>query len=458
MELKFTISGLRGIWNYGLDPGVLCSYTRAFLSYLGRKGEVRKIVIGRDTRKTSPLIKDIVSGVVRSCGVNIVDLGVITTPMVLFITRQLNFDGGMIITASHNPPEWNAIKFVDKGGVFISQEGVEYISNLNKCDFVDWDKVGGEESISVDKVLDLFFEEVRKTIDISVIKERKFKVAFDPVNGAGYYIGKKFLERLGCKVVSINDDYTLFPQRDTEPIPNALSKLSEVVVSNKCDVGFALDPDGDRLALVLDNGVIPGEEYTLPIAEISAIKYVDRKDFSKKIVVNLSTSLLSEYVGEKFGFEVVRSKVGEANVVQKLSEVKGFIGGEGNGGVVFPIINPARDSFVGMVLVLYLIAKEGIKLSEIVSEFPRFEMIKLKTPKIVSFEEVSRIIDKICSNFILKEKSTIDGSWFRFDLGWIHIRPSNTEPITRIIFEGSQEFVDFVGNVLKDNEFGLLFM
>ncbi|MEN2998293.1 MAG: phosphoglucosamine mutase [Brevinematia bacterium] len=449
MPLKFTVSGLRGIWNDGITPDVVSEYTRAFLSYLKSKGSCKKISLGRDTRKTSPVISDIVSGIVRSCGVDVLDMEIVTTPMALFVTRIFQLDGGIIVTASHNPPEWNALKFVDKDGVFVSQEGIDFISKLEKHSFSDWMSVGSVEKISLDDVLKLFLDKLKSVIDISVIKNRRFRVAFDPVNGAGYLLGKKFLEMFGCEVVSINDDPGKFPQRETEPVPNALKQLSAVVLEKKCDVGFALDPDGDRLALVLDNGVAPGEEYTLPLAELSAIKYVNRTSEKNTIVINFSTSSLSEYIAREFGFEVVRSKVGEVNVVDKLREVGGFIGGEGNGGVIFPSVNLARDSFVGIALILYLMAKEKLKLSEIISGLPKLEMVKLKTSRVIEDKEIGEIVSDLEKMFSLVEESDEDGRWFRFSNGWLHVRLSNTEPVTRVIFEGDREFTEIVTKIVN---------
>ncbi|MFN4245931.1 MAG: hypothetical protein ACK4F9_07305, partial [Brevinematia bacterium] len=440
MVLKFTVSGLRGIWNNGLDLELILKYTRSYLSYLISKGYGNRVAIASDTRKTSPLIKDFVSGIVRGCGFDVLDLGIITTPMVLFIVRKLGLDGGIIITASHNPPEWNALKFVDKGGIFVSQDAVQYISQQNLATFANWNRVGGIKNISCDESLMIFTETLEEIVDIDVIRRKKFRVGFDPVNGAGSVVGKMFLEYLGCEVVTVNYDVTKFPQRPTEPTEDALKDLSRVVVEERCDIGFALDPDGDRLALVLENGKVPGEEYTLPISIISSIKNFYKDDFSKSIVINLSTSSMSEYVARKFGFSVFRSKVGEANVVDMLKEIKGFIGGEGNGGVIFPLINTARDSFVGITLILYLLAKENLKISDVVSDFPDLKMVKRKFDRILSKNDIDNIVKNILKRFEVKERVSIDGEWYKFDSGWLHIRSSNTEPITRVIFEGSQEF------------------
>ncbi len=450
MVLKFTVSGLRGIWNSGLDLDVVLKYTRSYLSYLFSNGYAKRIAIASDTRKTSPVIKDFVSSVVRSCGFDVLDLGVITTPMVLFVVRKLDLDGGIIVTASHNPPEWNALKFVDRGGVFISQKAIDYISEQKFLDFACWDKVGSIENISNEESLKFFTDVLEELADIDVIRRKQFKVGFDPVNGAGSVIGKMFLEYLGCKVLPLNYDIQKFPQRPTEPTENALVGLSDLVKTENCNVGFALDPDGDRLALVFENAIIPGEEYTLPISEISAIKNFYRSEFSKNIVVNFSTSSMSEYVASVFGFNVLRSKVGEANVVEMLKSTNGFIGGEGNGGVIFPLINTARDSFVGMFLILYLMAKENLKLSEVVSDFPRFRMVKLKFNRMFSSGDVDIVVQSILNRFKFVEKVEIDGVWYKFDGGWLHVRPSNTEPITRVIFEGSEEFCYLVYELFRN--------
>ena len=446
MPLKFTVSGLRGVWGDGLDLEVIASYTEAFIAYLSNFSDLpRKVVIGRDTRKSSPIILDFVSSIFRAYGYDVFDLGVCTTPLTLFAVRELSAVGGVVVTASHNPPEWNALKFVDRGGRFINEDAVRAIQNiinLSKPKISEWFEVG--KRIDYTDILKLFIERVKKVIDIEEIRNKKFKVGFDPVNGAGARLGMKFLEYLGCEVVPINIDEDSFPGRPTEPVGSALMELSELVVDNGCDVGFALDPDGDRLAVVSEKGEILGEEYTLPLAEISAIEYLYSQKFSKTIVVNMSTSSLSDFVASKYGFRVIRSKVGEANVVDEMLKFNAFIGGEGNGGVIFPLINPARDSFVGMALILLLLAKSGKKVSEIFSLLPKLEMVKKKFEGNLEKEYIEKIIDDVSSEFGSYERNELDGVWFGFKSGWIHIRGSNTEPITRVIFEGTEEFVDFV--------------
>jgi phosphomannomutase len=451
MPLKFTVSGLRGVWGDGIDIEVITSYTKSFINYLSNFSNLpKKIVIGRDTRKTSPLISDLVSSIFRAYGYEVFDLGVCTTPLTLFAVRKLDAVGGIVITASHNPPEWNALKFVDKGGKFINENTVNFIQNTvnsQKPSVSEWSQVGKKKDYT--NILDLFIEEINKAIDVDVIRKKKFRVGFDPVNGAAAKLGIKFLEYLGCEVVAINIDEDSFPGRPTEPVGDALMGLSKVVTDNNCDVGFATDPDGDRLAIVSEEGNILGEEYTLPLAEMSAIEYLYSEKFSKNIVINMSTSSLSDYIAGKYGFKVIRSKVGEANVVSEISKNNAFIGGEGNGGVIFPLLNTARDSFVGISLVLLLIAKNCKKLSEIVSELPNLKMLKKKVEGVLDKESIQKLIDHVSSTFGSYEKNEIDGAWFGFESGWIHIRESNTEPITRIIFEGTNKFVDFVSRELE---------
>lgn len=451
MTLKFTVSGLRGVWGKGLDLEIINDYLSSFIHYLKSKNDSSNtVVVARDTRKTSPLILDFVSSVLRSYGIRVINLGVLTTPLTLFAIREIKADGGVIITASHNPPEWNALKFVDRGGVFISQDVVNIISSFERPRVSEWDQVGEEKEVRPNSILRKFINKVEKVIDTELIRNKKFRVGFDPVNGAGSIVGREILEYLGCKVFSINDDISKFPQRGTEPSQSTLKDLSKIVVENGCDIGFALDPDGDRLAIVLNNGEIPGEEFTLPLSIVSALKYVSIGSYSKKIVINLSTSSLTEHIASKFGFEVIRSKVGEANVVSTLKEVNGFIGGEGNGGVIFPPINLARDSFVGMSLILLLLARENKNISEIISLFPPIEIVKIKTNSPIDKQKIEYISRKILEKHKLIETIDIDGIWFRFDKGWLHIRPSNTEPITRIIFEGDKEFVEYTKKVIEN--------
>ncbi len=457
MVIKLTVSGLRGIWNNGLDLNIISSYTKRYVKYLDTiKPTSKTVLLSRDTRKTSPLIYDYVSSILRAYGYSVLGCDVVTTPMSLFLVRKLRLAGGIIVTASHNTPEWNGLKFVDENGKFLSQEAVEFLFNTDEnLEVKNWNEVGDISNLTEDEILNIFTLELEKTIEIHEIRKRSFKIGFDPVNGAGSSIGIKFLKFLGCKVYPIHYDTSKFPERNTEPNPEALKKLSELVKENHLDLGFALDPDGDRLVLVNDQGIPISEEFTLPLAEMSAIENCFEKlshKYTKTIVINLSSSLLSEHIAKKYGFEVVYSKVGEANVVKTIEEKKSFIGGEGNGGVIFPEVNSARDSFVGMTLILLLLAKANKRLSEIIYGIPSLTMKKEKFTQTLD-NTFAQKLDGFLSRkgFSKLKEHNIDGVRLDFDKGWVHIRPSNTEQITRVIFEGNENFINCVRDFITQH-------
>jgi len=416
MKLMRSISGIRGIVGKTLTPQTVISHTKAFLDLLGAK----KIVIGRDSRPTGGNVTEMVCGVCSLCGVEVVDAGLATTPTVELLVEQFKADGGIIITASHNPIEWNALKFLNSKGMFLGPNEVKEL-------FAKADAFGKKESISNGDDMHIKATLALPFVDEQKINERKFKVAVDAVNGAGSFALPKLLKALGCEVVEIHcEPNGVFP-RGAEPLQENLGDLGKAVKENKCDIGFALDPDADRCAIVDERGEPIGEEYTLAIA---AETVLERE--AKPLSINLSTSRMCEDLAEKFGTTCYRAAVGEINVSLDMIEHKCVVGGEGNGGVILPALHYGRDSLVSAALVLDLLARHNIKVSDWVKNHPSYAMLKkkfdIKNP-------VSEAMEKAEKAFTGWKADKRDGLWLGKEKSFVHLRASNTEPVIRIIAE-----------------------
>ncbi|MCX7820627.1 MAG: phosphoglucosamine mutase [Brevinematales bacterium] len=427
-ELKVSVSGVRGIWGSSLKFDTLLNYIKSFAIYL-KKRDSKKILVARDGRITGDIIVNLITAIFNSYGIDVYYGGILPTPTLLLGVRELGFDGGIIVTASHNPEEWNALKFVKNDGTFTLQSDIdEIISYLDlPLEQVQYNKVG--KFVITDKVLDLHLDKIIKNIDLESIRKRNFKVILDPVNSAGCKITTKLLELLNCDVKIINGEVNGFFSRKPEPKPENLKSTGEQVKFYKADIGFAQDPDADRLVIIDENGEVLSEELTLAFA----VKHI----LSKKrgnVVVNLSTSMMCDEIASEFGCLCYRTKVGEANVVEGIKKYNALIGGEGNGGVIYPEINMARDSLTGIALILEMLANTSKKISEITKEMPYFIMKKETLSKNwgLLYNKYEDFFDK---NFIYLNKE--DGLWGRLKncKGWIHLRPSNTEPIIRVIGE-----------------------
>ncbi|MGC8764499.1 MAG: phosphoglucosamine mutase [Brevinematia bacterium] len=434
-ELKISISGVRGIWNESLTFEVLFKYLNAFANFL-LKRKAKKILVGRDGRITGGLILNLTNYVITSYGIDVYDGGIIPTPTVLFEVRRGRFDGGLIITASHNPEEWNALKFVSGKGYFFSESELnELLSYIDlKFEPVQYKKVG--KQFNYGDICKFHIDSILKHIDSDVIRAKSFKVVLDPVNSAGGEITFELLNKLGCNVVMVNGEVNGFFGRKPEPTPENLTHLKKIVLKNRATIGFAQDPDADRLVIVDENGNVLSEEFTLALC-VKHILSMQKGD----VVINLSTSMMSEEIAKSYGCKCYRTKVGEANVVEGIVRYKAIIGGEGNGGVIYPQINLARDSLTGIAIILEMLALNGKKISEEVSSLPKFFMKKDKISVSKNWKEISeRVYNYLCKDF--SDISVIDGLWANFKgnkKGWIHIRPSNTEPVIRIIGESEDE-------------------
>ncbi len=430
MSLKSSISGIRGIVGQSLTPQVIVDYVSAFSSVLNDG----KILIGRDSRASGQMIKQIIKGVLNATGRSVVDIGIVPTPVVLFGVANGDFAGGIIITASHNPEEWNALKLVNEKGKFLSPN--EFINLSKKYEerkfkFCTYEKIGTNlvdseiPSSHIKKIIDF--------IDIPSIKKSHFKVALDAVNGAGGIHTIDFLKNLGCDVIAINDEPTGIFAHPPEPKPVNLSQLSDTIKNHKADIGFALDPDADRLVVADENGKVLSEELTLALC----VKHYLSKYKKTDVVINQSTSRIIEDIADKYKCKVYRVPTGEINVTEKMEEIDSDIGGEGNGGIILRELNKCRDSLVGIALILEMLSKEKRNIGNIAKEFPEYVLIKEK----ISSETIdfSSIMVEIKLEFKEQKIDTQDGIRIDFNDKWVLVRKSNTEPIIRIFAESKSE-------------------
>jgi phosphomannomutase len=428
--LMSSISGIRGIVGNGLDPETIIKYTNAYADFIG-KGSV---VIGRDARITGEMVNQITSGTLLAKGIDVIDIGICPTPTVQFNVKKLKAQGGIAISASHNPNEWNALKLLNGTGQFLSPE--EYVQMQNflqnaKSNYKSWDTIGKWTQYSkgiqnhIDAILDLGI------IYVDEIRKRRFKVLLDCVNGAGAYVLPDFLKEFGCEVIEMNCEKTgIFP-RLPEPLPENLTETLKKVKEVKADLVIVVDPDVDRLILITDKGE--------PFIEENTITQIVQFVLSRKkgnVVVNLSTTRAVDDVAKKFGCSVFRSAVGEANVVKKMKEVNAVIGGEGSGGVIFPELHFGRDALVGIALTLQHLTDYRKPLSTMKNELPQYFIVKKKIEVTKIPDEV---IKKLIDHFSDQKINTEDGLRIDFEDHWVHFRKSNTEPIIRIIVEARTE-------------------
>ncbi|KAL0246299.1 hypothetical protein GEMRC1_007511 [Eukaryota sp. GEM-RC1] len=444
--LMVSVSGVRGIVGESLTTDVVRAYVRSFAS-LKRNS---KIVVGRDSRISGPEIFTTVVETLRCYNCDVISLDIVPTPTVQLLVLQHNAAGGIVITASHNPIEWNGLKFVDNDGCFCSPQVCEqifskaakllsetYIENIDSPpnDY-------GSLSVYDDAIHDHITSILQiPCVDAPLIAKRKFKVALDTVNGAGGPIMSTLLSILGCTVIPLNIDTSGNFAHPPEPIPENLDQLCKVVVENQCDLGIATDPDVDRCVLVGNDGKPLGEELTLVLALQHFLSSLNpNPEDSRDIVKNCSTSCLVDYVAKQHQYNVVESKVGEINVAQKMSQLGSVIGGEGNGGVMVTQCHIGRDAPVAASLVLSALAHFNGSILELRNQLPVFEMVKTKKP-VPSDLDIQSLLEPIVNSFSdrvvvstldgVKISSVADGK----NKWWVHLRPSNTEPIIRIIAE-----------------------
>jgi len=422
-------SGVRGIVGQTFTPEIVARFSAAFGNFV-RKG---RVVVGSDTRTSNQMLSYAVFSGLLSVGCEIVDAGVCPTPSLQLMVEELKADGGIAITGSHNPIEWNALKFIRPDGLFLyPEQGKELLElyRTKKIERVLWNgiKKVHQETSAIENHL----EKVLTLVDKGKIKSKKFKVVLDVCNGAGALISPELIRRLGCEVVELNCEPNGIFSHPPEPIPSNLKELSEIVKAEGADVGFAHDADADRVALVSEEAEILPESYSLLLAS----KFILRK---KKglVVTNLSTTQALDDIAREFSCYVKRTKVGDIYVSRCMREEGAVIGGEGNGGVIIPQIHYARDGIAAIALLLEYMATSNKSLSELADEIPRYYMIKGKTnfPK----ENLSLLKVDLRREFEEDKLNFLDGVKVYLSKGWVHIRASGTEPVVRIIVEAKNK-------------------
>ena len=428
-------SGLRGIAEDHFTPELIDNYISAFIS----TQNIKSCVIGRDGRPSGKQISQWVIDSFHKNGINVENCGLATTPTMQVMTEKENFDGGIVITASHNPSEYNGLKFLQKDGTFLSPEQCEELFKAvdRNVSIEPPDSLGVVSDYStaneehIDKVL------AAKCIDTDNIRKNNFKVVIDAVNGAGSFILPMLCERLNCEVIPMNCSGDGYFSRIPEPLAENLDALEQKVLEVGADIGFATDPDGDRLSIVSNKGKAIGEEYTLVLAVKNYLNFQE-----SMVVTNLSTSMMLDNITNK----TIRTRIGEAHVVQKMNELNISIGGEGNGGVILKEVHLGRDSLVAVSMILSLLSISGKSISDEICSIPKYLMVK---DKILLNSKID--FDSLESIFDCDEINRLDGIKFSWSDKWIHIRKSNTEPIIRIFAEApTQDEVDELVNTLKN--------
>lgn len=437
MTLIKSISGIRGTIggrpNDGLSPLDIVKFTAAFGRLILQNTGNNKIVVGRDARMSGEMVRNLVVGTLQSVGMNVVDLGLSTTPTVEIAVPKENAGGGIILTASHNPAQWNALKLLNEKGEFINDEqGKKVLEIADKLDF-DFSEVYGLGKVSFDdSYLQKHIDEVLalEFVDTEAIKRANFKIAVDAVNSTGGIFVPALLRALGVETIyeifcEPNGDFPHNP----EPLAENLTELSALVVKEHADLGIAVDPDVDRLCFVMENGEMFGEEYTL----VAVADFI-LENKPGNTVSNLSSTRALRDVTLKHGGEYFAAAVGEVNVVNKMKEVGAVIGGEGNGGVIYPETHYGRDALAGIALFLTHLAKRKQTISELRATYPQYYMSKNKIT-LTDGMDIDQILNEVEKIYQNENFSTIDGLKIDFEDKWVHLRKSNTEPIIRIYSE-----------------------
>ncbi len=438
MTLIKSISGIRGTIGgsagEGLSPLDIVKFTSSYAALIRNKNpEANKIVVGRDARISGEMVRNLVVGTLMGMGFDVVDIGLATTPTTELAVTMEGASGGIILTASHNPKQWNALKLLNEKGEFLNaQEGQEILKIAGEEDFVfsDVDRLGKlttNENYTrkhIEHVLSL------ELVDVEAIRKAGFSVAIDCVNSVGGIVIPQLLEALGVKnVIGINCEPTGHFAHNPEPLPEHLVEISGLVKQGKADVGFVVDPDVDRLAIVCENGAMFGEEYTL----VAVADYI-LQHTPGNTVSNLSSTRALRDITERRGGKYAASAVGEVNVVEKMKAVNAVIGGEGNGGIIYPASHYGRDALVGIALFLTQLAKSGKKVSELRADYPTYYMAKQKM-ELTPDTDVDAILNTIKEKYAGNPINDIDGVKIDFPDKWVHFRKSNTEPIIRIYTE-----------------------
>jgi phosphomannomutase len=463
---KLTVSGYRGIWGESLTKEIVVKYTKAFIKFI--KENINKnptLLLGRDGRESGEEIKNEIIRTFNELQINFIDGDILPTPTVLFAVRTHKYDGAIIVTASHNPREYNGLKFVTNKALFTDESEVEKIKEnfeleISKQKFVVLGSLAQADGPSRSKIQQDFMgadknnkpsedissstssqsnfpqehaDQILKNVNVEKIKARKFKVAVDMINASACVLDPYLFEKLGVELIPLNNIPNGIFAHKPEPLKENLDEIAKIVKEQNCEIGFAHDPDADRLVVINEEGIVISEEYTLALG----VEAILSKNRTEKVVINMSSSLMNKDIAEKYGSECIRTKVGEANVVAGIIKNNAIIGGEGGGGIIYPKINMARDSFVSLALILELLAERNQKVTECVDSFPKYVIRKDKMPVGGNLED---LYAKIKSHFKEAQVNELDGIRLDFrDNSWIHLRPSNTEPIIRLIGEAKTE-------------------
>lgn len=434
---KLTVSGYRGIWGETLTAEIAQRYACAFAHFvIAEQGAHPTILIARDGRESGPEIKKGIIETLSSLGIQIIDGDILPTPTVLFAVRTEKYDGAIIITASHNPIEYNGLKFVTHKALFTSENEVADIQK--RYDTNEDTKVLEKGTVTENTTLGKeHITKIISHIDSEKIRARKFKVAVDMINASACVLDPLLFEALGVELIPLNNIPNGKFAHKPEPLRENLADIARLVKESGADIGFAQDPDADRLVVIDRYGEIISEEYTLALG----VEAVLSKHHGETVVINMSTSQMNADIAEKYTGTCVRTKVGEANVVLGIMEHSAIIGGEGAGGIIYPTINTARDSFTSIALILALCAEREAYIDEIISSLPHYEMRKDKIPQTGTPDVMYRNMKEYFKNSKVNE---LDGLRLDFsDKSWIHLRPSNTEPIIRLIGEAqTKERID----------------
>ena len=424
-SLKISISGIRGIVGETLTPQLLTAFAGAFGTYMGRG----TIMVGRDTRPSGEMVRNAVFAGLLSAGCEPVDLGICPVPSIQIRTVDGRARGGIAITASHNPAEWNALKFIGRKGLFLnSHQAEELLDIYHQRSFTQVPSSEIPRVCSDALAVPIHIKRLLTYFDRDVVRRARLKVVLDSCNGAGSVAAPRFLRDLGCSVIELHTNPTAGFPRNPEPIPENLGDLCNAVRRHHADIGLAQDADADRLALVDAGGNPIGEEYTLVLATLFVLEKT-----KGTVVTNLSTTRAVEDVAGSMGCAVVRTKVGEINVVEEMIQNGAVVGGEGNGGVILPPIHLCRDSMSGMGAVLQLMAERGKPLREILVEVPHYDMIKDKIA--FSPDNLPSLQTALTKRFPDAALETLDGLKLSWKDSWLHVRLSNTEPVLRIVAE-----------------------
>ena len=425
--LKIGVSGVRGIVGQSFSPQLASTFAQALGTFVG-PGEV---LVGRDTRSTGGMIEQAVMAGLLSVGCKPVLLGIVPTPSLLFMVRHRSARGGIMITASHNSVEWNALKFVDRRGMFFSTIHAEELFDIyHQQEFPYVYETELRTTRVLKDAVGPHFARIVSFVDAAAIRAAHFRVAVDCCNGVGALHSRTFLERhLNAQVVSIHDVPNGVFEREPEPLAEHLGALSSTVTKEQCAVGFAQDPDGDRLAVIDEQGRPIGEEVTVALA-LRAVLTLHKLG---PVAVNLSAGKSVEKVVEACGGQLIRTKTGEVHVCEAMERIGAVAGGEHTGGIIVPAIHPSRDSFAGMALILELMARTGESMSELCGSVPRFALIKERMP--ISSDQAPTMLRVLRKAYADYPMSFLDGVYIDLGDRWVHVRRSNTEPVLRIIAE-----------------------